>query len=527
MAQSLINIDALGENPDRRDIITQASAMVNGYPSGQLKQLCLLPNAQKGVGFRPLQGFALELAPDAEFRPSDYNTQALFKGAVVLPLIPSTLKVKCSVNKMSKCYSAISAEDVLGMFEASRAESLSDINQNSDHLSLSPLSGDGEPSSVCLLNEPKSGQFYVLVVGHNLPDSSAIGGDISSFLDKTLDKPLTVSEAFFPGNDVGTTMSRYYNSQKAYRALVAHKFRYRMLKRLYPEIDVDAYYTCDAGKIVADMEAIHMVTNTADRVANSFVFYSNATRATLVSGSLISAGPFRQALWVNVPRGRGKDGKLLEGGSSQAVRDAKKLEAIPFSVPMSSDYMGAIQSIVEHRAGTSSSTKGRFVEVVTSEGLTHLRSSISKHHSQANFGPMSVAMCDDDGVGGVGDLIWRHQAMQPLSVPCRTYHNHHHKDCSHHQCELHEKPKAAWETIAKDPVVTMETFSPHEMTEYTRGFESEATRRSIESLGVSLGAEQNNNIFMTPLFCATGALLPHASFAAMVITKEIEALKLY
>ena len=503
-------------------ILEQTATMLTDL-GDSAKRIVVLGNATPGQGFVPVEGFALELAPDAPFIPGHYNSQRMFLGTVVMPMVPPSLKdVRCKRKKMEKKWRCLAPCDAIAMFEASSQEALQDINRCSDYMSLAS-SATGEPNTACLMHDPNSGMHFLAVTTHMLPHEDAIDGDISTFLARRASEDsLTVAQVLLPGHPVGNTMARWYKSQRVFRELLAHKLRYRLIRAFFPKADAHHLYTCDLAFMCRGEEAAHMVTNVADRhdTNGSIIYYSNATRATLGHGAFVGAGPFKQALWVNAPRG-----SLASAGSNantsllETFSKADKLGAVPFTAPTDAYRMMGVLEAISRARHTEGPCKDRenFADVGCCDRYTHLSSAVAKHHSQKELAPLGMA-CDDSKCHEIGDLVWRHFSVKPPHACCHYHHEHHHKTASH-ACPLDSEKMQR----ASEAVTMIATYSPHELLDYVRGFEHEATRRSFETLGVTLSAGQCDHVFLTPLFCLSDGHPAGATLLADAIEREKRA----
>lgn len=499
-------------------VLEQTNAMIEQL-GDKVKVVVIGSNAVPGEGFRPLEGYAMELDADAPFVPGHYNTQRLFRGIVVLPLVPSALKAnRCGRDQMEKLWGCLDPCDAMAMFEAASAEALQDVNRCSDYMSLAP-SRFGEPNTACLMHEDTSGSYWLSVTTHMLPHEDVLGGeDISTYLmRKTIEENLTVSQALQPTHPVGKTMARYYTSQRVHRELLAHKLRYHLLKHFYPKLDVEHYYTCDVARMCSGEEAVHMVTNVVDKHSggNTVVYYSNMIRATTNEGALVSAGPFKQSLWVNVPLAKGHSGNGTVAG--KAIMESGKLGAIPFSVPHDTySRMQYYEKIAMTRVLDPQGhcrDRENYADVECCGQYTHLRHSVIKHHSRKTIAPLGFN-CEPD-CPDVGDLVWRHHTLAREHACCH-YHHKHRCDKPHHDCKYDDV------VIKKErkSVKTIETYSPYEVLDYARGFEAEATRNSFARLGVNLTNTDSNNFFLTPLFCLADDMPYEPTLAALAIQRE-------
>lgn len=504
-------------------ILDQSNAML-GQLGDKAKTLIIGSNAVPGEAFRPLEGYALEMEADAPFVPGLFNTQRLFRGVVILPLIPSALSAKrCGRQKMEKLWGRLDPCDGMAMFEASSAEALKDVNMCSDYMSLAP-SHFGEPNTACLMHEGASGSYWLAVTTHMLPHKDVLQGeDVSTFLArKAAQEELTVSQAMLPQtHSVGKTMARWYMAQRVHRELLAHKLRYHLLKHFYPDLDVESYYTCDVARMCAGSEAVHMVTNMVDKHAagNTVVYYSNMVRATAKNGAFVNAGPFKQSLWVNVPLDKDADGSSTPAG--QAIAKSEKLGAVPFSVPNNAyqrmQYFERIAAAREFDPQGKCRDRESFADVEYCGNYTHLRHQVIKHHSRKLMAPMGMNC--DPGCPEIGDLVWRHHTLQPKH-PCCHYHHKHYCDKPHHACEYDSAAVMKERKHAK----TVETYSPYEVLDYVRGFETEATRNSFARFGVNFSRTEDNNLFLTPLFCLADSMPYEPTLAALAIQREKQSI---
>lgn len=503
-------------------ILEQAEVMLSDL-GNSAKRIVILGNATPGRGFVPAEGFALEIATDAPFIPGHFNTQRMFLGTVVMPFVPPSLKgVRCKRKTMEKMWRCLKPCDAMAMFEASSAEALQDLNECSDYMSLAP-SVMGAPNTACLMHDSNSGMHFLVVTTHMLPHEDAIEGDISTYLSRRASEDkLTVAQALLPGHPVGNTMARWYKSQRVFRELLGRKLHYRLIRYFFPKADAHHLYTCDLSSMCRGENIAHMVTNVADRhnTNGTIVYYSNATSATLGHGAFVNAGPFKQSLWVNVPRGSlSGSGGITNASVIAAFGKADKLNAIPFTAPTDVyRTMSVLETIsrARHDHGDCRDSE-KFANVDYCDRYTHLSAPVAKHHSQKELAPLAMA-CDDSDCREMGDLVWRHYSIKPAHACCHYHHEHHHKTKSH-ACDL---DSASMKHVS-DNVAMIETYSPHELLDYVRGFENESTRRSFETLGVNLEHGQCDHVFLTPLFCLSDTASPGATLLADAIEREKRA----
>lgn len=501
--------------------VLQAQTMLQNLGPNGGRKLVLMPNARPGTGFTPLQGYALEMAPDAPFVVGDYNTQQFFRGHAVLPLIPDAMKDKlpCNAGLLRDKWASLSACEALKLYEASAAEALKNVNGCTDLMALQDAdhSGGSSPDMACVMIDAGSQMAFLAVTSHRLPTHEALGNmDIGTYLRVQAKDGLTVRQALLPGHPVGNTMARYYKSQRTFREIVARNMRHKLLHHFFPDADVSHLHQCDAAIVCDKNEAVHMVTNMADLVANGAAvrYYSDAVRATRAAGAIVSAGPFKQSLWVNVPQAtvettacRPRD--VPPSATAGDIRAADMLDAVPFHVPTEHlQFTETLQRIAEMRnKQTVCKNRDRFADVICSgeeAGKTHLSHAIVKHHSQSHsraFGGSAGGGCQTT-CGEIGDLIWRHYAHYARPTCCPQP-----KD----GCDY---PGQQQEEIKRPPAHTVETYSPYEHLGFVHGFENEATRQGMAELGVNLNSSAPGHAYLIPLFCISSPQPVRASLTA-------------
>ena len=436
-----------------RDSVMQAEKIIAMH-GGNVAMLVLGANAEPGQAFKPLTGYAIKTTRDAAFVPGHYDTQNLFRGRCVLPLVPGAFLDQCgNAPEMDKMCKTLNDNAVLSMYYKAYAAALEDNQERSDMVSLRP--SESSPGWACLLLDESTGSHFVAVEAHLLPHEDALGEDISTYLARE-GAGITVSDAFFNQHPVGRTNVEYMRAQKHFREILCRHMRRKLVKHFFGE---------EIGRALASDDkdaAAHFHTNIANLSPDgeSFIYYSQMSEATMDYGALIGAGPFKRCIWVN-----------YNGGGGDSIVKANMLRAVPFDMPTSIGVSGAVVKILDYRAKQEAGSNAaeddeNFAAVIRSEdGYTHASHAIVKSRDptgSSENGPLGMTRRTRSVVG---DLIWKH-------------YKHH-----------------TGQEIA--------TVSPYEYIDYVRGVEFEGTKGALEMFGVDMVSGMSSNIALSPLFCAS------------------------
>lgn len=428
--------------PKRLDeCVAQARRIIDMH-GGDVKMLVLGVNAVEGKGFRPLTGYAIELALDAKFVPGHYDTQDLFRGRCLLPLIPPGVANEKTDTAMGITKKSLSGKELLAMYQKAREQALEENNDDPDQLTL--MDSTSDPGWCCLMLDEATDTYFVAVEAQMLPDHDALGEDISTYLAREAGE-ITVSQAFFGGHPVARTMIRYLEAQNAFRDSFCRRLRAMMLQHFVG-------HTFDGQE---SDPAVHFVANIANKSpeGDSFLYYSNMIEGTMEGGALVHGGPFKRSVWVNW---NGEGGTLLA--------DAEKLRAVPFSMPTDNSVPRTLERIIESRADPEKRDKDDFAALSPGNKIyTHLSHELVKSlPSESGKGPISFGRREGTIIG---DLVFPHY--------------------KHHTGDYY-------------PII-----SPYEYLGYVRGLEFEGTRNAMKEYGIDLTKAAASIATLSPLFCAS------------------------
>jgi hypothetical protein len=320
------------------EIQAQLETMVDRYKPGSIVKLVVSPSVVEGRGFMPVTGFAMETLPTAPFIPSHYDLHGFFKGRCIIPFHRTATELPLQTIGPPTATSMLSAAKKGLLKKFNRGNPAMRLRRSPDHV-----------IRYGVLLDPLHGQRFLVVETQMLPALDETEGvDLSTFLLRSLERrndEASIGDVFFNNSDpLGSFMRRYYRAQKTYREVLAKRLLKQLRKTLLgravgvgrdlhrEEEEEEEENGGDNEEEVEEASGSsmrHMITNVPNYTPgnNTVVFFSEMVDASLESGALIDAGPFRSALWVT-----------HEMMSSPSARELNPLHALPFDTPRGDPY---------------------------------------------------------------------------------------------------------------------------------------------------------------------------------------------
>ena len=378
------------KDDDGVDVRDQLEDIASRY-SLHLHKLVALSNARPGRGFQPVTGYVMVLDPKAPILDGIFDVNKLFKGRVIAPLID----VKNSVAVIAMTSAGLDASKLFEAIEKKIPyEELHTLLERAYKIAFDKTNAEASarPSHVDALrasNAPCAVPTFSIMkkaFGFDIPHlvfedhANIYSPDGVSVIEERLKKALergdTVNDFF-----INPDMQRYYRTQLLWRSLVVHTMRSFIIDAI---MGAQAVKNLDLHNLeLTDQRSgdVHQVTNLIyDNAEGEVVYYSNAVKASVEEGALITSGPFGMALWVN--RQSQTIGKLQSAGIESAVPyalgsvqpRAYALEEIVIALENESDQalpahirapqdttVSNVVKVVDHVPWMTNETQGRIV----------------------------------------------------------------------------------------------------------------------------------------------------------------------
>lgn len=531
-----INLEAARRVPaDVLDkFVVQLQSMAEALGETNVKRVVVGPNAEPGMGFKPLEGYAVVVSPQTPFKARFFNTEEMFRGCAVSFFAHR----QCDMPNMASTTDDLTAKHMLKELRTACVEIIREFEEDSTYMSLK-FSRRSFPTCTMFI-DPRMGHHYLACEAHMLPTSAEVeallgddadishAGDTASSSDDELENGMSKPNHANHRMDMGAHMECVWDSDSDSEEDGAHGYKNGKVMDSSRDStqSSNADFTVAIERLAASGATFESMFVPSNSRVNMFLrrYYASQkafrerlcrkmrerllhhylsgemlrkelrqSNANIVSHSVTNAvhqlGDGNLVFYSNTVDASLGNGALVYGGpfkwsawvhsemGRKSMQDADMLSVAPFCMPKSK----AARDVVRVVAMASRENERDKYDVASVYG----GESRAFTHVYAELPDLRTDDDDDDG---------------DFAFETRRSGDPYMGDAMWYDAGVYGESRRL--SIASDTTTEIvRLYSPHEWLKYVQGLESADTRYALKVLGMSLGDERTS--FLAPTYSAT------------------------